>query len=91
MLDAISVEFPAGTKFTHPQGGLFTWIELDENIIPELWRSAWSAMWLCAGRAVLSQRRRQEHNEVELPNMPEEKIAEGIRLIGTAIGEMVSR
>jgi 2-aminoadipate transaminase len=32
MLDAISEFFPEGVTCTNPQGGLFTWLTLDERI-----------------------------------------------------------
>ena len=31
-LECIERYFPNDIKYTHPQGGLFTWIELPENI-----------------------------------------------------------
>ena len=32
MLKTMEEEFPACVKFTHPQGGLFTWVVLPENV-----------------------------------------------------------
>ena len=32
MMDAIDTYFPAGTKHTYPDGGLFTWAELPGDI-----------------------------------------------------------
>lgn len=93
MLDAISVEFPAGTKFTHPQGGLFTWIELDENInTRELLAECLERnVAFVPGEPFFPNGGGRNTMRLNYSNMPEEKIAEGIRLIGTAIGEMVSR
>ena len=32
MLKTLEEELPEGVKFTRPSGGLFTWLELPENI-----------------------------------------------------------
>ena len=90
MMDAMKKYFPEGVTWTHPNGGLFTWVILPEGI----------------DAAVLQKEKALPHNVAFVPgepffpngghantfrmnysNMPDEKIEEGIKLLGMAIKE----
>ena len=87
MLDAISAEFPAGTRFTHPQGGLFTWIELDGNIDTRelLAECLEHNVAFVPGEPFFPNGGGKNTMRLNYSNMPEKKIAEGIRTIGKVI------
>lgn len=93
MLEAISAELPAGTRFTQPKGGLFTWIELDGDIdTRELLAECLERnVAFVPGEPFFPNGGVKNTMRLNYSNMPEEKIAEGIRQIGTAIREMMSR
>ncbi len=47
MLDSMKKYFPADVKYTHPVGGLFTWVELREDLdAKELMKDALAEMLL---------------------------------------------
>ena len=90
MMDVMKKYFPEGVTWTHPNGGLFTWVILPEGI----------------DAAVLQKEKALPHNVAFVPgepffpngghantfrmnysNMPDEKIEEGIKLLGMAIKE----
>lgn len=92
MLAAMEEYFPEGVKWTHPDGGLFTWVILPEGI----------------DAAVLQKEKALPHNVAFVPgepffpnggnantfrmnysNMPDEKIKEGIKFLGMAIKEAI--
>ena len=92
MMNAIEKYFPKCVKYTHPNGGLFTWVILPEGI----------------DASKLQKEKALPHNVAFVPgapffpnggntntfrmnysNMPDDKIEEGIRLLGLAIQEAI--
>ena len=93
MMDAMKEYFPESVTWTHPNGGLFTWVILPEGI----------------DAAVLQKEKALPHNVAFVPgepffpngghantfrmnysNMPDDKIVEGIKLLGMAIKEAIA-
>lgn len=89
MLEAMDALFPAGTKHTSPQGGLFTWVELPEHIksIELLKRSLELSVAFVPGDSFFPNRVVENTMRLNYSNMPEERIREGISRLARAIKE----
>jgi 2-aminoadipate transaminase len=88
MHSAIVKEFPEGTRFTYPRGGLFTWVELDENIDTRelLVESLENNVAFVPGDSFFPNGGGRNTMRLNYSNMPEDKIAEGIRVLAEIIG-----
>ena len=90
-LECIERYFPNDIKYTHPQGGLFTWIELPENI------SAHDILQKCIEQKIAfvpgSSFYPVEHKEntfrINYSNMPEDRIMKGLQVIGEVLKEYI--
>jgi 2-aminoadipate transaminase len=87
MHNAISEEFPKGTRFTHPEGGLFTWVELDERIDTRelLSECLKHNVAFVPGDSFFPNGGGRNTMRLNYSNMTEDKIAEGIKLIADVI------
>ncbi len=87
MHNAISVEFPAGTRFTHPEGGLFTWVELDGRIDTRelLAECLEHNVAFVPGDSFFPNGGGRNTMRLNYSNMAEDKITEGIKLIAGII------
>ena len=87
MLSEMESSFPPEAKFTHPQGGLFTWVELSGGL------SARTVLDECieqnvayiTGSAFYPESKVDNTFRLNYSNMPEEKIVEGIRRLGAVL------
>jgi len=87
MLSAMAKEFPAGVTWTHPQGGLFIWVTLPENV------NSYAVLDKCLehnvafvpGLPFFPCGSHKNHMRINFSNMPEEKIEEGIRRLGKVL------
>jgi 2-aminoadipate transaminase len=62
MLDAMQEHFPAGVSWTKPEGGMFIWVTLPQQVdAMKLLEQSLAARRLRAGRAVLRQRSGHQH------------------------------
>jgi len=92
MLRAIDREFPASVRSTRPQGGLFLWVELPDSL------DARDVLERCLGRGVafvpgggfFPNGGHENTFRLNFSNMPELRIAEGIRRIGEVLHEMIA-
>ena len=75
-LECIERYFPNDIKYTHPQGGLFTWIELPENI------SAHDILQKCVEH-------KENTFRINYSNMPEDRIMKGLQVIGEVLKEYI--
>lgn len=79
--------FPKDIKFTRPEGGLFTWVELPEDI------SARDILDICLqkriafvpGGSFFPNKNRENTFRLNFSNMPEDKIRQGLKTIGEVI------
>ena len=88
-MECIDRFFPAGTKHTVPDGGLFTWVELPEGIDTTalLEKAKANKLAFVAGEAFFTEGGGKGKNCMRLSfgNVPEEKIRIGIERLGNLI------
>jgi DNA-binding transcriptional MocR family regulator len=87
MLSLMQTEFPAGVRYTHPRGGMFTWVELPEG------RLARDLLNIClqqkvafvVGNAFYPGADVFNTFRMNYASMTEEKITEGMMRLGKAL------
>jgi DNA-binding transcriptional MocR family regulator len=91
MVSALETEMPPGVKVTHPQGGLFLWLELPEEVdTRQLLRvSLDRGVAFVPGDSFFPTTQRKNTMRLNFSNMPEHRIIEGVRRLATAIKEMI--
>jgi len=92
MVEALETHFGDGASWTHPQGGLFIWVTLDERIdTTDLLALATSqGVAFVPGRAAyMDERSGSSSMRLNFAGIPEQNIHEGIRRIGNAIREQL--
>lgn len=85
--------FPDNIKFTHPEGGLFTWIELPEGV------SARKILEICLKRKIafvpggsfFPNENKENTFRINYSNMPEERIETGLQILGEVVKGYISR
>lgn len=87
MHEAILSEFPGGTRFTHPEGGLFTWVELQNDIDTRelLEESLANNVAFVPGESFFPNGGGKNTMRLNFSNMSEEKIKEGIKVLAGLI------
>lgn len=89
MIEAMKAELPPSASYTVPEGGLFTWVVLPENL------SARDLLMTCIekkvafvpGGAFFPNGGHENTLRLNYSNMPPERIVQGIKLLGNAIKE----
>lgn len=89
MLSTIKECFPEGIEYTHPEGGLFTWIELPSHL------DARKIMEKCLennvayvpGGSFFPNGGKENTFRLNYSNMPDEKIVEGVKRLAEALNE----
>lgn len=92
IIECMKKEFPEGTKWTNPQGGLFLWLTFPEGV------SAFQVMRKCIANKVAGvlgdcffpNNKNDRHMRINYSCMPDDKIKEGIRRMGVAIKEVMN-
>lgn len=87
MLETMEKEFPKSCTFTHPKGGLFTWVTLPEGL------NAAKILEICLkenvafvpGGSFFPNGGHENHFRLNFSNMTEEKIVEGIKRLGKVL------
>ena len=89
MLAAMETEFPAEAVFTHPNGGLFAWVELPEHMnTNELAKKCLEKnVAYVPGDGFFPSGTNHRCFRLNYSNMNEDRIREGIRIIGQVIKE----
>ncbi len=87
MLRALGKDFPPGTRWTRPDGGLFLWVELPGEVPGEsLLRDALrERVAFVPGTSFFARDPRHNFIRLNFSNRPPEIIEEGIRRIGSAL------
>ena len=87
MVEALDKNLPQGVKFTHPQGGLFLWVELPPNIkaMELLTECLKINVAFVPGDSFFPNGGVQNTLRLNYSNMSEEKIIEGIERLSQAI------
>lgn len=81
--------FPENIKFSHPQGGLFIWVELPENISTReiLEKCLERKIAFVPGGSFFPVKHKENTFRINYSNMPQEKIEKGIQIIGEVLKE----
>ena len=86
-LQTIQEHFPKNVHYTHPEGGLFTWVELPENVsardILEL--ALQSKIAFVPGGSFFPNNERENTLRLNYSNMSEDKIKAGLTTLGGII------
>ena len=91
MIQTMEKEFPSTIKFTHPKGGLFTWVELPEGINARdvLVKSLENRVAFVPGGAFYPNGGMENTMRLNFSNMPEERIVEGIKRLAKVLIQFI--
>ena len=92
-IECIERYFPDSVKFTHPAGGLFTWIELPEGV------SARDILDICLNKKIAfvpggsfyPNNNKENTFRINYSNMPEDGIEKGLKILGEVLQEYISQ
>jgi len=86
-LETMAAFFPEGVSFTRPQGGLFTWVELPEQINARvlLEASLQKKVAFVPGGSFFPNAPRENTFRINYSSMPEARIIEGMKILGDVI------
>lgn len=92
IIQTMEKEFPKGTEWIHPQGGLFLWLTFPEGV------SAIKVFEKCIemkvagviGDAFYPNKKTDRSMRINYSNMPEDKIVEGIKRMAKAIRDCMA-
>ena len=89
ILKTMAEEFPAGTEWTHPEGGLFLWLTFAEGCSADKVFHKCIEMKVAGvtGDAFYPNGKTDRNMRINFSNMPEEKIIEGVKRMAKAIRE----
>ena len=89
MIESINKYFPKEVKLTHPEGGLFLWLELPESINTKklLEKSVERNVGYVPGGAFYPNNRQENTIRLNFSNMKEDDIKKGIKILGEVIQE----
>jgi len=91
-IETMEKEFPEDAKFNRPDGGLFTWIEIPSNInARELLEECLKQnVAFVPGGPFFPNGGKENFFRINYSNMPEERIIEGLKIMGKIIKEHIS-
>ncbi|KNY29953.1 putative transcriptional regulator, GntR family [Pseudobacteroides cellulosolvens ATCC 35603 = DSM 2933] len=84
-------EFPEGVTFTKPEGGLFAWVELPQDIDSRdvLVKCLEKNVAFVPGGSFFPNVNRYNTLRINFSNMPEDRIVEGIKLLAMVLREFI--
>jgi len=87
MLETMKQEFPNDCTFTYPEGGLFTWVKLPENVdARDVFKLALEQnVAFVPGGSFFPNGGKKNYFRLNYSNMSEEKIVEGITRLGKVL------
>lgn len=87
MVKTMEKEFPKNVKFTYPNGGLFTWVELPEGVDAAvvMEKALKEKVAFVPGGSFYPNGGNENHFRLNYSNMPEDKIVEGITRLGKVL------
>jgi len=87
MMDSIKKYFPKDSKYTYPEGGLFTWVELPEYIDTEkmMVKAVEKGVAYVPGGSFYPNGGHKNTMRLNFSNMNEKKIVEGIKILSEVI------
>ena len=92
MLNTMKEEFPEGIEYTHPEGGLFTWVELPKNLDSRTIMEDCLAnnVAYVPGGAFFPNGGKENCFRLNYSNMPDDRIIEGIKRLGTVLKQYIA-
>lgn len=89
ILESMAKYFPAGTEWTHPEGGLFLWLTFPEGVSARKVFTKCIEMKVAGviGDAFYPNQKTDRSMRINFSNMPDERIVEGIQRMAKAIKE----
>ena len=86
-VECIARYFPDNIKFTHPNGGLFTWVELPDGVSARvlLEKCLEKKIAFVPGGSFFANENKENTFRINYSNMPEDKIEKGLRIIGEVL------
>lgn len=89
ILKTMAEEFPAGTEWTHPEGGLFLWLTFPEGVSARKVFTKCIEMKVAGviGDAFYPNQKTDRSMRINYSNMPDDRIVEGIKRMAKAIKE----
>lgn len=93
MIEAIKKYFPEEISYTNPEGGMFTWITLPENLNSEelIKLAIQKKIVFVPGRSFFTEPDGQRNMRLNYSNSTEEMIDEGIRKLGAVIKSQLAK
>ena len=90
-INMMEAEFPKEAVFTRPKGGLFAWVELPSavNARDVLQKCLQKNVAFVPGGSFFPNGGRENTFRINYSNMPEDRIAEGIKCIGGVLKEFI--
>ena len=87
MLKTIAEEFPEGLEYTHPEGGLFTWVELPKHLNSKviMQKCLENNVAYVPGGSFFPNGGKENCFRLNYSTMPEEKIVEGVKRLGSVL------
>lgn len=91
MLNTMKAEFPEGLKFTYPEGGLFTWVELPEGIDAKdvMAKCLENNVAFVPGGSFFPNGGKDNTFRLNYSNMTDERIVDGIKRLAKALKEFM--
>ena len=92
-ISTMEQEFPEEITFTRPQGGLFAWIELPAYINAQdvLTKSLEKNIAFVPGGSFFPNGGQENTFRINFSNMPEDRIVEGLKRLGSILHEFVKK
>ena len=89
ILKSMEEYFPAGTEWTHPEGGLFLWLTFPEGVSARKVFSKCIEMKVAGviGDAFYPNQKTDRSMRINYSNLPDDRIVEGIKRMAKAIEE----
>jgi DNA-binding transcriptional MocR family regulator len=93
MLGLMEKTFPAEARFTRPEGGLFTWVELPEwiNTRELMHRALERKVAFVPGAPFFAVDSPENTLRLNFSNMPDERIIEGIGILAQVLADALAR
>jgi len=90
MMETMEKTFPKNVTFTHPEGGLFLWVTLPENVDAAVVfeKALEKKVAFVAGEPFYPNGGHKNHFRLNYSCMPNEKIIEGITRLGAVLAEL---
>ena len=90
-IECIEQFFPANIRFTRPEGGLFTWVELPEGVSAReiLDKCLENKIAFVPGGSFYPNENKENTFRINFSNMPEDRIRIGLQTIGEVIKQYI--